>query len=249
MEWLSSMNFAAQQYDFLIKRESGTGKWFIESVEFQAWLRGCCKALFCPGIPGAGKTIIAATAIDHLLKTVPNTDVGIAYAYCNYKQQDSQNSLSLLTDIFKQLVQFRPDIADIVYRLYDDYFDRKSRPLLGQILSTIRSVCANYTRVFIVVDALDELTAKDNERTRLLDHLGTLQSLVDVNLMITSRFVLEIEQWFQAETRLEVRACDQDVRRYVASQVPRLPTCIQRDDGLIAEIQNKIAEKADGMSV
>ena len=46
---------------------------------------------------------------------------------------------------------------------------------------------------------------------------------------------------------LEVRASEEDVRRYVAGQVPRLPNCIKRDDELKRTVQNKIIEAVDGM--
>jgi hypothetical protein len=39
----------------------------------------------CPGIPGAGKTVLAAITIDHLSKKELSSSVGLAYIYYNYK--------------------------------------------------------------------------------------------------------------------------------------------------------------------
>jgi ethanolamine ammonia-lyase large subunit len=50
---------------------------------------------------GAGKTIIAAMAVDHLMKTVQSSSVGVAYVYLNYKAQKEQNATNLLAALLK----------------------------------------------------------------------------------------------------------------------------------------------------
>lgn len=105
MEWISSTDFPAQQSDFIARRQEGTGQWFLDASKFTDWLDGRNKTLFCPGICGAGKTMITAIAINHLLNVVWSSAVGIAYVYCNYKSQVDQNATDLLAAILKQLVQ------------------------------------------------------------------------------------------------------------------------------------------------
>src|SRR5262245_58071509 len=68
-EWISATDLPAQQSDLIARKEEATGQWFLESPEFANWLREPGSTLFCPGIPGAGKTMLAAITIDHLLKT------------------------------------------------------------------------------------------------------------------------------------------------------------------------------------
>src|ERR1700712_1045056 len=103
MRWLSPSDFAAQQHDFISRKEEGTGQWFLDSAEFKAWQQGPEKTLFCPGIPGAGKTMIAAIAIDHLYKRSRSEEIGVAYLFCNYKAQQVQTSTALLAVVLKQL--------------------------------------------------------------------------------------------------------------------------------------------------
>jgi len=67
------------------------------------WLQGSNQTLFCPGIPGAGKTMIAATTVDHLWKHVQDEDIGVAYIYYNYKSQTDQKATNLAATILKQL--------------------------------------------------------------------------------------------------------------------------------------------------
>ena len=89
--WLSPLDFAAQQSDFLKKCQKGTGQWLLNSNEYQIWLKEQGQILFCPGIPGAGKTMITAIMIDNLWRrSEDDKGIGIAFLYCNYKRQQEQ---------------------------------------------------------------------------------------------------------------------------------------------------------------
>jgi hypothetical protein len=246
MQWLSLSDFTAQQHDIISRKEEGTGQWFLDSAEFEAWQQGPKKILFCPGIPGAGKTMIAAIAIDHLCKRAQSEDIGVAYLFCNFKAQLEQTSTALLAAVLKQLVQSRPDIASPVIQIYEN---EGTQPSLDEILGALRSVCLAYSTVYIVVDALDECTNRGGTRSRLMDQLHQLQAKTNIRSMFTSRFIPEVAEKFQSEPMLEVRASDQDVRRYVAGQLQHLPLCVQRNDKLACDVQDKIAEAVDGMCV
>jgi len=247
MEWLSPIDFPALQHDIISRRQRGTGQWFLHSDEFKRWLQGADKTLFCPGIPGAGKTMVAAIAVDHLLRKTWCDDIGVTFLYCNYKARADQSALSLLATLLKQLVQSRPDVAASVTRMYDHHSKRGSRPSLDDVFGTLQSVCSDYDAVFIVVDALDEFMDKDGRRGQFINKLRDLQTNIDVRLMFTSRFIPEIMENFSSNPNLEVRASEDDVRRYVEGQIPRLPNCIKRDDELKRDIENKIVEAVDGM--
>lgn len=67
--------------------------------------------------------------------------------------------------------------------------------------------------------------------------------------MATSRFLPEIVDWFNKALKLEVQAEKEDVKRFVAGQICRLPRCIQRDSALQEVVQEKIVEAVDGMYV
>jgi DNA replication protein DnaC len=57
--------------------QRGPGQWFLDSAEFDAWQQGRDKTLFCPGISGTGKTMMAAVAVDHLCKRARSEDIGV----------------------------------------------------------------------------------------------------------------------------------------------------------------------------
>ena len=85
LDWLTPVNYATQQNDFFARREQGTGEWLLKSNEFQQWLMQNNQTLFCPGMPGAGKTIITSIVVHHLYNIFKNDPaISIAYLYCNF---------------------------------------------------------------------------------------------------------------------------------------------------------------------
>ena len=247
LDWLTSVDFAAQQSDVIRRRQEGTGIWFADSPKFLTWVHDSNQTLFCPGIPGAGKTVIAAIAVDHLWKHVQSKDIGVAYIYCNYKTQADQTAVNLAAAILKQLIQERPSIAEPVANLYNRHADRRTHPLLEEIRNALQIVISNYSKVYVVVDALDECL-KDH-RSQLLAMLRDLQSNRNISFMATSRFIPEVVQQFTLSPILEVRADDSDVKRFVAGQIYRLPRCVQRDDELQEAVKDGISTAVDGMWV
>jgi hypothetical protein len=247
LEWLSPTNFPTQQHDIISQRQDGTAQWFLASTEFKKWLDGPDKVLFCPGIPGASKTMMAAVAIDHLYRTAHSDDIGIACLFCSYKAQVDQSAPNLFAAVLKQLVQGRPDIAAPVMHMHDHHSKRGSKPSLDELTQALLSTCSSYSTVYIVIDALDECSNRDGVRRQLIDKMHDLQAGRNVRLLFTSRFIADVTQYFQSYPRLEVRASEEDVRRFVAARIPRLPNFIQRDEELKNEVQTKVVEAVDGM--
>jgi hypothetical protein len=50
MAWLSNLNFASRQADFLKRQQPGTGEWLLSDPVFQSWLKGNNRTLWCPGL-------------------------------------------------------------------------------------------------------------------------------------------------------------------------------------------------------
>ena len=64
-------------------RHPGTGLWLIESDKFKSWL-SCSRArLWYHGIPGAGKTVLASSAIQEALE-LTSSNIAVAFFYCDY---------------------------------------------------------------------------------------------------------------------------------------------------------------------
>jgi hypothetical protein len=180
LDWLTPINYAPRQNDFINRGEAGTGQWPLDSTQFQTWLETAKQTLFCPGIPGAGKTMLTSIVIDSLsTRFESDSNTGIAYIYCNFRRQNDQKIDDLLASLLKQLAENQSALPGIVRDLYDRLKEKRTRPSLDEILRVLQSVVMVYSRVFIAIDGLDECRASDSCRTRLISEFFDLQPRVE----------------------------------------------------------------------
>jgi Cdc6-like AAA superfamily ATPase len=249
IDWLTPIDYAPQQSDYISRRQEGTGQWLLKSNEFKKWVNQSNQTLFCPGIPGAGKTIIASIVVDDLYAKFQNdASVGLAYIYCNFRRQQEQKPNDLLASLLKQLVQEQPFIPENVKSLYERHKDKRTRPSLDEISKALHSIVAGYSRVFIIVDALDECQGSNGDRKRFLAELFDLQARTGASLLTTSRFIPEIVKEFEERSvQLEVRASDDDLQRYLDGHMTKLPSFVSRNADLQNEVKIAIINAVDGM--
>jgi Cdc6-like AAA superfamily ATPase len=245
--WLTPIEYGPQQSDFINRRQEGTGQWLLDLEKFQGWLNLSKQTLFCQGMPGAGKTIIASIVIDHLYtKFQTDVTIGIAYLYCNFRQQYKRSDL--FASLLKQLVRRRSFIPKSLQKLYDDHNGRQTQSSSEEISKILQLVVADYQRVFII-DALDECQVSDGGCTVFISEILSLQAETGANLFATSRFVPEIEKIFKQSISLEIRANGEDVQRYLEGYMSRLPSFVLSSHSLQDEIKNTISKAVDGMYV
>lgn len=132
--------------------------------------------------------------------------------------------------------------------LWKEHTPRRTRPGLAEFSRLLQSTARTFSKIFIIVDALDE----SSEVTRD-DLIAEIQKLPpSLHLMVTSRHNANIEQLFKGSIRVEVQANDADVRAYIRTQIDRrerLRRFVQADPSLKEKIETRVSSKAQGMSV
>ncbi|KAI3326496.1 hypothetical protein HD806DRAFT_551522 [Xylariaceae sp. AK1471] len=248
LNWLIPTDYGPQQTDYLRRRQPGTGQWLLDSEEYQNWIKEPNKTLFCPGIPGAGKTILTSIVVDDLEKRFRNeTTTAIVYVYCDYKRQIEQTLENLLSSLLKQLAQSQASLPHSLKELYGRHKVKRTRPSLDEVSKALELVTVQNSRVFIIVDALDECQAFDSCRTRFLSAIFNLQMKTGMNILATSRFIPEITDQFKGDISIEIRATKDDIRRYLRSRLPELPKFVTNQSDLQNEITTIITKTVDGM--
>ena len=179
--------------------------------------------------------------------------VGIAYLYCDFRRQSEQSVETLLASLLKQLAQKRASIPDCVRTFYDQFRNKPKRPTFDEISSILHAVSILYSRVFIIVDALDECKVTNACRKRLLSEIFKLQAggkaNMKANIFSTSRDNPEIVEEFKGSISLKIRAKDEDVQTYLAGHMDRLPSFVSSDLDLQNKIKATISNAVDGMYV
>jgi hypothetical protein len=119
---------------------------------------------------------------------------------------------------------------------------------LDEISKALHSIVADYSRVFIIIDALDECQGSNEGRKRFLAELFDLQARTGASLFITSRFIPEIVKEFEERSvQLEIRASDDDLQRYLDGHILKLPSFVSRNADLQNEVKIAIINAVDGM--
>jgi hypothetical protein len=247
LNWLTPIDYASQHNDFINRRQQGTGQWFLDSAEFRAWLKNDKQTLFCPGNPGAGKTLITAIVVDHLRSRFrDNPDIGIAYIYCNFQRHDEQKANDMLASLLKQLTQAQSSLPQTVKDIYDRHQKNRERPSFDEISETLQSVAAIYAKVFIIVDALDECETSGGNRTRFLREIFRLQASSIANIFATSRVDADVASSFKGSPSLKISATNKDALAYLNAQMSlRHPASM--DDDTQEMIRTGVLNAADGM--
>lgn len=219
LQWLTKVTYHGQQQsDSISRRQPGTGQWLLDTAEFKTWAGGDKQTLFCPGIPGSGKTILTSIVIDKLTTDFKDDNsIGIAYLYCNFRRTDEQKAEDLIASLLRQFAQSRPSLPESLKSVYDKHKDMQTKPSFGEISQALESVVSVYSRVFIVIDALDECPASDGGG--FLPEIFALQAKFGANIFATSRPIPKIAAKFAGSMRLEIQARDEDVIGYIKGHI------------------------------
>lgn len=250
LDWLIPTDYGSQQADNFRRRELGTGQWLLDSEDYQNWVKEPKKTLFCQGIPGAGKTVLASIIVNDLeTKYYSDSTIAVCYIYCNYKRKDEQTVENLLSSLLKQLAQSQSSLPDSLKDLHDRHGEKRTRPSLDEISKALESAAIQNSKVFIILDALDECQDLYRCRTKFLSAIFNLQMKSGANILATSRIIPEIMDRFKESPSIDIRASDDDIRRYLHSRLPELRESVTNQCSLRDDIMTNITEAASGMYV
>ncbi|KAJ7430746.1 ankyrin repeat-containing domain protein [Mycena latifolia] len=242
IEWFSPLNSFPRQAEILSSRQSGTGEWLLEEDRFKAWKSSLGGALWCYGIPGAGKTVLASLVVQHLRTQFQDGNIGVAWIFLNHKETEIQSPSNLLASLWRNLVFNRP-IPPAIAALHAQHHEQRTRPSLDEIHSQLSFAVAEHLNVYIIVDALDEYP--EDRRGILLESLTKFPT---VNLLLTSRPHISIP--FPDAQVLEIRATDDDIQCFVKKQLQRsvrLSKHIATRPEFQDEIESKLVHNVEGM--
>jgi len=249
-DWLKRNDPSSNHTSARNKHEPGTGNWFIESEAFDSWTKTANASLWLHGIPGAGKTILCSTIIEHVTK-LPGTafTYECAYFYFDFNDPQKRTVTGMLWSIITQLCLHRPQLPPEVQELYTKCDNGKWEPDTESLIKTVLLLFKNSERIYLVMDALDECAEHDE----LFDFIPRLRCLASghVNLLVTSREERDIANALQdvIEVRigLESHVVDGDIRLHVQKCLATDKRLGKWNPHIRQEIQDALVQGAHGM--
>lgn len=252
LTWVSSMNFLDKHHDISDTWNPGTGEWFLNTDAFQQWESSVGQVLWCPGIPGAGKTVLSSLVINHLRAHQlhePVGTVGVAWVYLNYKDPQSPDAIFL--SLIQQLAKFSTKLYAFLKSSYKN--DPESHPSARQFISNIHDMMQEFSKIFIIIDALDECS--ESFQNSLLNKIALLQEKCLANILITSRDHIQDSITFsdlKDVQTIHIHASDADITKYVETcwtKTKRLAQIIPEHSLHYKKVVKAIVESCKGMYV
>lgn len=248
LNWLSPLQMTQIHQTVSDRPEKGCGEWFLTSGVFLSWMAAIHKPLWCWGIPGAGKTVLASIIVNHLRRgrnEAMKNNRGVAVMYIKYNEPE-QTLENLLGSLLRQLIENTDSIPPAVLELYDHHRYRNTSPSVDDLCGSLLLVIDSFAEVFLIIDALDECS--EELRWELLERLETIEP--HVHLLITSRYLDSIDEELKLFSRIEIKAHRADIELFIDHQIKKnrnLRKIVERSCALRCDIKDTVVKTAEDM--
>jgi hypothetical protein len=161
-DWLSPLNFAAQQKALYDGHCSGTGSGFLQSNAFHVFQKSKNLLMWCRGPPGAGKTYLSSIIAHHLQNDVDSVEGRdkVLVVYCRYDDPDCKVVINIIGDLLKQCLGSQ-GLPQNLINLYTKYTLSDTKPTLEELVLVLGEQLREFRHCHIIIDALDEFGTRD----------------------------------------------------------------------------------------
>ncbi|KAJ6133492.1 hypothetical protein N7471_008707 [Penicillium samsonianum] len=230
------------------RRGVDSAQWILQKDHVQNWLdTDKSSYLWLYGAQGTGKTAVVSKVIETVQNTVSGNDgTAIAFHYCQFSNSASLSSERMIAAVISQTLQSNSnteDLPEFLLKLFNKYSSRKALPNLEELNQLFADVCQDISKLFLIIDGLDELI----ERKGAIEFLQRLLCIHDITfkVFVASRPEVDLENAFEFYSAIELTPSDiaGDMERYVRGRVNELR--LQDREG--EELVRELIRRADGM--
>ncbi|KAL8897576.1 MAG: hypothetical protein Q9207_007148 [Kuettlingeria erythrocarpa] len=247
LEWVSKVKHEDKHQEIRLPRLDGTGQWLLEDTTFQDWRVQSSKppnVLWCHGIPGSGKSILASLVVDYLRDMAPIDPAIVAYVYFDYRDRENQSVEQIVASILQQVAGSQPTLPTAVVNLYDLFGKRGKTANLQDLTQALVSVARDQPKVFLVIDALDECDV--NLRREFLNVLGSLTD--NISMFVTGRsHVQDVVRAFGNTPSIEIKAHRSDLWSCITHEIQASDWQDDLDERYRNDVADKIINNAEDM--
>jgi len=163
------------------------------------------------------------------------------------KYNDPQQTLeNIIGSILSQLIQELEAIPTALSKLFEQHLKQNTSPSLQELIDVLTDVLKSFKRTYVIVDALDECT--EEMRWDLMEILRSEE--LGVQLLLTSRFLNNIEEELKVAKRLEIKANKTDLELYIDRHVLRnrnLRKIVENSPSIREDVKSAVVATAADM--
>ena len=200
---------------------------------------------------GAGKTVLMSHLIEETkqhCKQLEDEKITWVYYYCHYTHGQDE-ARPFLRWIISQLCRRSGFIPDSVHAMYKT----GTQPSLTELLNALESILLQLSRVYILLDALDESATPRDDLLKVLEKLATDFRFGKIQIIASSRCdYVDIERTMNkvySSILMENALVEDDIRTYVRSKLASDPKFQRWPRNILAEVERTLPKKAAGMYV
>ena len=227
-----------------------TGLWLTNGRKFQGWLTDrTAKNIWCYGIPGSGKTVLASAVIDEIQERCSES-VAAAYFYCDYKDVETQDPANILGSLAYQLIRQSDACFEKAKAFYDVRHSRKHVSTSyspTELRDFILQMCSVFDRTMKWSMVLMNAVRNTIIVVELLSSLGK-SDISSVQTLFLSRDEIEIRETLTDYTPLSIAASKADIYLYVTAELAtRMQRLHIKNKPLVDLITDRLVDGANEM--
>ncbi|KAK9773016.1 putative NACHT domain-containing protein [Seiridium cardinale] len=255
LEWISPILYGKHHNTITDARTEGTCEWILQHEKLQEWENAeSSVVLWLHGSPGAGKTYLTSSVIDHFqgLHEKPAEEEGFAFFYCNRNEEIRRKPLEILQCLVRQLSSAAGQTKDMRKSLYDLCIAKQrtgSNLSLQHCREQLLESMNLYSKTTLVLDALDECDPESRaELTKTVEILLS-QSKRPLRIFISSRPDRDIKTQFSLRPNIEIQAKhnEKDIEQFVNEEIIKHGSWQYMSSSLRKEIVTTLLSRSDGM--
>lgn len=195
-------------------------------------------------------TTSSSIIIDDVLSSVSGPASPVAFFYFDHRDQHTQDPLSVLSSILRQLLEGLSELPKLALEVYEKRTSNGHLPqhecerLLLHFVNELECL-------YLVIDALDECDTI--HRKAFLRSLGLLMQTGKVRLLVTSRpHIQDLTDWLHQHSNLlnmKIEAQDEDLETYLQQELDRQGVSDIADSNFANRLVRKLITDAEGMYV
>jgi hypothetical protein len=183
--------------------------------------------------------------IERLQELASSGSIGLAYLYGDYRDQKEQSTENILGSMVKQLLGHLADVPWALTELYDEQV-KQERPFgIKDAERLLDITCNQFSKVYICLDALDELR---DPRT-LLEFLHSRPPSMQVFFTGRPHVRQILQKSFKVYYDILIEAHEGDIRQFIDREIggPNDLEPDAMDERLRMDIHKKVLGSAKGM--
>ncbi|KAK9419958.1 putative Ankyrin [Seiridium unicorne] len=231
-------------------RHPRTGLWLLRLPQVQTWLDLPGSRIWLTGIPGAGKTVLAASIIEAALGR-SSEKIAVGFFFCDYKEETTHVTTNVLGALVSQLALQNDAAYALLAQYYQDLHPLRGLPrgpTVDGLQDLLTDIAQLFDHTFLIVDGLDECGKHTDD---VVDALKACAQTEKISTALLSRDENNIRNCLENDFgNIEISAHDDDITEYVTSEIEeriRTKRIRIRDPSLKGEILHRLVDGASGM--